>query len=70
MKKKKKKYELTGLTFQIRLTRHTLNSHRESLIIKKKKTNKWVNQELTRLTCQTRLACQIRNPCHGSLITK
>jgi hypothetical protein len=36
---KEKKYELTGLTFQIRLTRHTLNSHRESLIIKKKKTN-------------------------------
>jgi hypothetical protein len=33
MKKKKKKYELTGLT------RHTLNSHRKSLIIKKKKTN-------------------------------
>jgi hypothetical protein len=36
---KEKKYELTGLTLQIRLTRHTLNSHRESLIIKKKKTN-------------------------------
>jgi hypothetical protein len=33
MKKKKKKYELAGLT------RHTLNSHRESLIIKKEKTN-------------------------------
>jgi hypothetical protein len=36
---KEKKYELTGLTIQIRLTRHTLNSHRESLIIKKEKTN-------------------------------
>jgi hypothetical protein len=36
---KEKIYELTGLTFQIRLTRHTLNSHRESLIIKKKETN-------------------------------
>jgi hypothetical protein len=39
MKKKKKKYELTVLTLQIRLTRHTLNSHRESLIIKKEKIN-------------------------------
>jgi hypothetical protein len=39
MKKKKKKYELTRLTLQTRLTRYTLNSHRESLIIKKKKTN-------------------------------
>jgi len=39
MKKRKKKYELIGLTLQTRLTRHTLNSHRESLIIKKKKTN-------------------------------
>jgi len=39
MKKKKKKYELIVLTLQIRLTRHTLNSHRESLIIKKEKTN-------------------------------
>jgi len=39
MKKKKKKYELNVLTLQIRLTRHTLNSHRESLIIKKEKTN-------------------------------
>jgi hypothetical protein len=39
MKKKKKKYELTGLTLQTRLTRHTLNSHLESLIIKKEKTN-------------------------------
>jgi len=41
MKKKtnEKKYELTGLTLQIRLTYHTLNSYRESLIIKKKKTN-------------------------------
>jgi hypothetical protein len=39
MKKKKKKYELTMLTLQIKLTRHTLNSHRESLIIKKEKTN-------------------------------
>jgi len=39
-KKKKKKNKLTGLTLQTRLTRHTLNSHRESLIIKKeKKTN-------------------------------
>jgi hypothetical protein len=33
MKKKEKKYELTGLT------RHTLNSHHESLIIKKEKIN-------------------------------
>jgi hypothetical protein len=39
MKKKKKKYELTVLTLQIRLTRHTLSLHCESLIIKKKKTN-------------------------------
>jgi hypothetical protein len=39
MKKKKKKYELTGLTLQTRLTRHTLNSHRESLMIKNEKTN-------------------------------
>jgi hypothetical protein len=37
MKKTKKKYELTGLTLQTRLTRHTLNSHRKSLIIKKEK---------------------------------
>jgi len=36
---KRKKNELIGLTLQTRLTRHTLNSHRESLIIKKKKTN-------------------------------
>jgi len=35
--KKKKKNKLTGLTLQTRLTRHTLNSHRESLIIKKEK---------------------------------
>jgi len=34
---KKKKYELTGLTLQTRLTHHTLNSHRKSLIIKKEK---------------------------------
>jgi hypothetical protein len=34
---KEKKYELTVLTLQIMLTRHTLNSHRESLIIKKEK---------------------------------
>ena len=27
--KKEKKYELIGLTLQIRLTRHTLNSHYE-----------------------------------------
>jgi len=43
MKKKtneeKEKNELTVLTLQTRLARHTLNSHRESLIIKKKKTN-------------------------------
>jgi hypothetical protein len=39
MKKKKKKYELIGLTLQTWLTRHTLNLHRESLIVKKKKTN-------------------------------
>jgi hypothetical protein len=37
MEEKEKKYELTGLTLQTRLTRHTLNSHRESLIIKKEK---------------------------------
>jgi hypothetical protein len=37
MKKKIYIYELIGLTLQTRLTRHTLNSHRESLIIKKKK---------------------------------
>jgi hypothetical protein len=36
-KEKEKKYELTGLTLQTRLTRHTLNSYRESLIIKKEK---------------------------------
>jgi hypothetical protein len=36
---KEKIYELTGLTFQIRLTHHTFNLHRESLIIKKKETN-------------------------------
>jgi hypothetical protein len=35
----KKKYELIGLTLQTRLTRRTLNSHCESLIIKKKKIN-------------------------------
>jgi hypothetical protein len=34
MKKKKKKSELTGLTLQIRLTRQTLDSCRESLITK------------------------------------
>jgi hypothetical protein len=41
MKKKtnEKKNELTGLTLQIRLTCDTLNSHCESLIIKKKKSN-------------------------------
>jgi len=33
MNKKKKIYELIGLT------RHTLNSHRESLIMKNEKTN-------------------------------
>jgi len=33
MNKKKKIYKLIGLT------RHTLNLHRESLIIKKEKTN-------------------------------
>jgi hypothetical protein len=32
MKKKKKKYELTGLTLQTRLTRQTWNSRHESLI--------------------------------------
>jgi len=37
--KKKKKNKLTVLTLQIRLTRHTLNLHRESLIIKKEKIN-------------------------------
>jgi len=35
--KKKKKNELIGLTLQTRLTRHILNSHHESLIIKKEK---------------------------------
>jgi hypothetical protein len=34
MKKKKKNYELTGLTLQTRLTRQTLNSRHESLITK------------------------------------
>jgi hypothetical protein len=34
MKKKKKKYELTGLTLQTRLTRQTLDSRRKSLITK------------------------------------
>ena len=33
---KEKKNELIGLTLQTRLTRHTLNLHHESLIIKKK----------------------------------
>jgi len=32
--KKRKKYELIGLTFQTRLTRQTLDSCRESLITK------------------------------------
>jgi len=36
---KEKNYELTVLTLQIRLTRHTFNSHCESLIIKKEKKN-------------------------------
>jgi hypothetical protein len=39
MKKKEKKYELTGLTLQTGLTRRILNSHHESLINKKEKTN-------------------------------
>ena len=34
MKKKKKKSELIGLTFQIRLTRQTWDSRQESLITK------------------------------------
>jgi hypothetical protein len=34
MKKKKKTYELTGLTLQTRLTLQTLDSCRESLITK------------------------------------
>ena len=34
MKKKKKKYELTGLTLQTRLTRQTWNSRHKSLITK------------------------------------
>jgi len=34
MKKKKKKYELTGLTLQLRLTRQTWDSRHESLITK------------------------------------
>jgi hypothetical protein len=34
MKKKEKKYELTGLTLQTRLTRQTLDLRHESLITK------------------------------------
>ena len=34
MKKKKKKYELTELTFQTRITRQTLDSRHKSLITK------------------------------------
>ena len=34
MKKNKKKYELTRLTLQTRLTRQTLDSRRKSLITK------------------------------------
>jgi hypothetical protein len=37
MKKKKKIYELTGLTLQTRLTHKTWDSCHESLITKKKK---------------------------------
>jgi len=37
MKKKKKIYELTGLTLQTRLTHQTWDSCHESLITKKKK---------------------------------
>ena len=36
---KEKKYELIRLTLKTRLTCHTLNSHYESLIIKKEKIN-------------------------------
>ena len=39
MKKKKKIYELIELTLQTRLNRNILNSHHESLIIKKKQIN-------------------------------
>jgi hypothetical protein len=66
MKKKtneEKKSELTELTFQIRLTRQTLDSCRESLITKWKK-QKLTGYELTGLTRQ------IWNPYHESLITK
>jgi len=37
--KKRKKILINWLTLQTRLTRYTLNSHHENLIIKKKKTN-------------------------------
>jgi hypothetical protein len=49
---KKKKFELTGLTFQIRLTRKTLDSCRESLITKWKKQKLTGYLELTGLTRQ------------------
>jgi hypothetical protein len=42
MKKKtneEKKNELTVLTLQTKLARHTLNSHHGSLIVKKEETN-------------------------------
>ena len=37
MRKKKKKYESTELTRQIRLTRQTWNSRHESLILNRRK---------------------------------
>jgi len=61
---KKKKFELTGLTFQIRLTRQTLDSCRESLI------TKWKKQKLTGYLELTGLTRQIWDPYHESLITK
>ena len=58
MKKKKKKSELTGLTFQTRLTRQTLDSRNESLITKQKKIS------------TAGLTCQAWDTCHESLIIK
>jgi len=53
MKKKKKKYESTGLTHQIRL-------QRKKKAYMKKKTNEEIEKKykLTRLTLQTRLTSQ------------
>ena len=65
MKKKKKKYESTGLTHQIRL-------QRKKKAYMKKKTNEEIEKksELTRLTLQTRLTSQTWDSCHESLITE